>query len=337
MTVYENCGVSITAGDSFISNIKSICGSTYDSHVLQGIGPFCSLYRLPTDNKQILASSTDGVGTKVILAKQLSKFGYLKTIGIDLVAMVINDIITCGAKPLFLLDYYAASNLLSDQENNFIESNQIIEGIVNGCKLAGCSLIGGETAEIRGILKKDMFDLAAFGVGIVNECDIVGPHLVKRGDHILGLESSGPHSNGYSLIRHVYQNFNWFDWNDDEVTRNTLMVPTRIYSSLILTLLSLHDHGIHALAHITGGGLEYNTSRVVPNSLKVNIDWKSWIIPSIYNDIQQRANITDNELRQVLNCGIGFIILCDPNKTTNIMEQISKFNIGCYKIGEVVD
>lgn len=333
MNRYEECGVNIKSGDMFVNKIKKICEPTYGYGVVEGVGQFCSLYHAPGGSNQLIAASTDGVGTKVLLAQQLSEYGYLQTIGIDLVAMVVNDILTVGAMPLFILDYYATSSLKPDENNKFAKSEQIIKGIAAGCHIAGCALIGGETSEMPDVYDENKFDLAAFVVGMINEQDVLGPHLVKKGDTILGVESSGPHSNGYSLIRHAYRNF---DWKDDEAdTRRWIMHPTRIYSRLINNVISEPGHGVHAMAHITGGGLEYNTSRVIPSNLKASINWERWPRPEIFNDIQQRAKLEEQELRTVFNCGIGYTIICDPSKTTEIVGLINALGTRCYDIGIV--
>jgi phosphoribosylformylglycinamidine cyclo-ligase len=335
MTRYEESGVSIEAGDSFVARIKEICKPTYGYGVVEGVGQFCSLYHAPGGSNQLIAASTDGIGTKVLLAIKLAEYGYLQTIGIDLVAMVVNDILTVGAMPLFILDYYAMSNLRSDEKRQFSRSEQIIKGAAAGCHIAGCALIGGETAEMPDMYDENKFDLAAFAVGMINEQDVLGPHLVKAGDIIIGLESSGPHSNGYSLIRHAYRDFNWED--NEEDTRRWIMAPTRIYTRLINNVISEPDHGVHAMAHITGGGLEYNTGRVIPAGLRAYIDWFSWPRPEIFNDILRRAKMEENELREVFNCGIGYTIICDPTKARAIQGLINGLGTRCYKIGRVIE
>lgn len=333
MTKYEESGVSIKAGDSFVALIKELCKPTYGYGVVEGVGQFCSLYHAPRGSSQLIAASTDGVGTKVLLAIKLAEYGYLQSIGIDLVGMVVNDIITVGAMPLFILDYYAMSSLKSDEKTGFSQSEQIIKGVVSGCHIAGCALIGGETAEMPDMYDEKKFDLAAFAVGMIHEDDVLGPHLVKAGDIILGIESTGPHSNGYSLIRHAYRSFDWADNEDD--TRRHIMAPTRIYSRLINNVISEPNHGVHAMAHITGGGLEYNTGRVIPPGHRANIDWLLWPRPEIFNDILRRARMEEKELREVFNCGIGYTIICDRNKAKGIQELINRLGTRCYEIGVV--
>jgi phosphoribosylformylglycinamidine cyclo-ligase len=296
-------------------------------------GGFCSLYRLPSDSKQLIVSSTDGVGTKLLLAQKLASLGHLEVIGIDLVAMVVNDILTCGAQTLFLLDYYAVSNLKSDEKEKFNRAGQIIRGIAAGCKVAGCALIGGETSEMPDMYDENKFDIVGFGVGIINEDDLLGPHLVKSGDEIIGLNSSGPHSNGFSLIRHAYRTFDWLEDNDS--TSGRLLAPTKIYVKVIQKLLKKPDHGIHALAHITGGGLEHNVSRVVPKNLSAIIDWQSWERPDIFNEIQQRARMEEGEMREVFNCGIGFTLIVDPSQTQDILLTLNQMGYQPNVIGVI--
>jgi phosphoribosylformylglycinamidine cyclo-ligase len=333
MTRYEESGVSIKAGDSFVAKIKEICKPTYGYGVVEGVGPFCSLYRAPSGSNQLIAASTDGIGTKVLLAIKLADYGYLQTIGIDLVAMVVNDILTVGAMPLFILDYYALSNLRFDEKRQVSRSEQIIKGVAIGCQIAGCALIGGETAEMPDMYDENKFDLAAFAVGMIHEQNVLGPHRVRSGDIILGLESSGPHSNGYSLIRHAYRDFNWED--NEEDTRRHIMTPTRIYTRLLNNVISELDHGVHAMAHITGGGLEYNTGRVIPPGHRAVIDWSSWTRPEIFNDILRRAKMEENELREVFNCGIGYTLICDRTKSQMIQRRINSLGTRCYEIGVV--
>lgn len=309
---YEECGVGISAGDSFVEIIKGICASTYTDAVVEGVGGFCSLFRLPHSNK-LLAASTDGVGTKLLLADNLADFGCLKAIGIDLVAMVVNDIITCGAQPLFMLDCYSLSHL----SRNLQRSVDLVQGIADGCKLSQCfCLIGGETAEMPDIYTEHTFDIAGFGVGLVDESERLGPHKVKNGDVVIGIPSSGPHSNGFTLIRHAFRNYDWI--RDSLNIREWIMRPTRIYTSVIKNL-----DNVHAAAHITGGGLEFNTSRSIPQDLKLTIDWNSWERPIVFDEIQRRARVEEEEMRRVFNCGIGFTLIVDANEADTVIKRIS--------------
>jgi phosphoribosylformylglycinamidine cyclo-ligase len=325
MSSYSDTGVNIQKNDSFIDAIKGICKSTFSKNVYNEIGGFCSLYRIPQLPSLLIAASTDGVGTKVLLASQLNN---VYTIGIDLVGMVVNDIITTGATPLFLLDYYGLSSLNDDP--SFTRSKQLIEGIAIGCNLANCSLIGGEVSEMKDMYASDKFDVVGFGIGLVEEASVLGSHLVKPGDHIVGIASSGPHSNGYSLIRHVYKDINLVD---DLVLASKLLTPTTIYAKLIASLLSHANHGIHAMAHITGGGLELNTKRVVPTSIDIN--WSSWIRPAIFDTIQKLGNIPEDEMRRVFNCGIGYTLIVDPTRSNRLINRIAGLGYMARNIGTV--
>ena len=328
MKNYEECGVSIASGDLFVDNIKAICQSTYNENVIQGVGGFCSLYRLPGTN-QILAASTDGVGTKLLLADYLSEFGFLKTIGIDLVAMVVNDIITCGATPLFMLDCYSLSHLFK----NMSRSRDLVEGIADGCKLSqSFSLIGGETAEMPDIYSEHTFDISGFGVGIVDDTQLLGSHRVQSDDVVIGVPSSGPHSNGFTLLRHSFRNYDWFV--DPLNIRDWVMAPTRIYTPTMRALLP--NPGIHAAAHITGGGLEFNTKRVIPDDLQLVIDWNSWERPRVFDEIQRRGRIEEGEMRHVFNCGIGFTLIVDSSVVDDTISQIGHTcGLPCQVIGRI--
>lgn len=324
---YEDCGVSITNNDSFVARIAELCKPTYGYGVVEGVGKFCSLFHVPGESNQLIAASTDGVGSKVLLAQQLAEYGYLQTIGIDLVGMVVNDILTVGAMPLFILDYYALSSLKADEKRQFIRSEQILKGIAAGCRLAGCALIGGETAEMPDMYDENKFDLAAFAVGMINENDVVGPHLVNAGDIIIGIESSGPHSNGFSLIRKI---FNECDWSDDTL-REDIMRPTIIYSRIIN---SIQCHEIHAMAHITGGGLQANTARVIPDHLVA--EWDLPPISGIFKTIQECGDVSDDEMRRVFNCGIGFTLIVKNDIIKNlIINIINQQGYKAFQIGTI--
>jgi phosphoribosylformylglycinamidine cyclo-ligase len=315
MSRYEESGVSIGQGDTFVNLLKGICETTYDEYVLEGVGGFAALYRIP-GSSTVLAASTDGVGSKTILAEELGRYGYQSHIGVDLVAMVMNDVIVCGAQPLFMLNCYS----LSDLTKYFDRSINLIENIAVGCLSAGCALIGGETAEMPATYDGSQYDLAGFGIGVVQRSEILGQHRVKRGDVIIGLESSGPHSNGYTLINEAYRGYDWLTDPFDEAKR--LIKPTIIYANTIRKLLSDSSHGIHAMAHITGGGLEANTRRSIPTSMKLKIHWESWERPEIFQRIQTRARISEDEMRSVFNCGIGFTLIVNPDTVERIQSII---------------
>ena len=314
---YRDAGVNIDAGTELVERIKPIASQTFRPGVLTGLGGFGALFELPTDRYQqpVLVSGTDGVGTKLKLAMMMNKHD---TIGIDLVAMCVNDLIVGGAEPLYFLDYYATGAL------NVDEATDVMRGIGKGCELAGAALTGGETAEMPGMYAGGDYDLAGFCVGIVEKSDIIDGSKVKADDVLIGLASSGPHSNGYSLIRKV------LDHADADLQQHvegrslgeTLLEPTRIYVKPLLKLFE--QIKVHALAHITGGGLTENLPRVMPEGTVANIDRDSWQQPAIFNWLQQQGNIKDEDMLLTFNCGIGMVICVDPSdveQTLSILEQ----------------
>jgi len=283
---YKDSGVDIDAGNAFVENLKKKAPS---------IGGFSGMFKVPRGYEEpILVSGTDGVGTKINIAHVNRDY---TTIGIDLVAMCVNDIITCGAKPLYFLDYVSCVKL-DDRVAD------IMVGILKGCEIAGCELIGGETAE-HGRFAKDI-DLAGFCTGIVEKNEIIDGSLIKKGDKIIGLPSSGLHSNGYSLINDMLWRQKIFYTKTPE-----LLTPTTIYAKQIESLLD--EIPIVGMAHITGGGLVENISRIIPDGLKVNIDWNSWERPNIFNTIQQAGEVEEQEMRRVFNCGIGYVLIVPPD------------------------
>ena len=312
MTDYSKSGVDIEAGDNLAEFIKRETEVFNLKGVIEGVGGFCALHQFGWRDDNFLATSTDGVGTKIKFGQEAQN---LFPIGIDLVAMVVNDLITCGASPLFLLDYISISNLKAREH----EVRQLLRGIFEGCRKSDCSLIGGETAEMTAIYGDDYLDVAAFGVGSVLKTSFLGPHNVEEGDVILGVASSGVHSNGFSLLHKI--GFN----------HPTLLTPTKIYVPLIRHI-QFGSYDIHAAAHITGGGLEHNVSRVVPDGLKAKIDWDSWERPSVFDAIQYNGKIEEEEMRRVFNCGVGFAIICPSFYAPFI--QHPEFNI--FKIGEII-
>jgi len=283
---YKDSGVDIDAGNAFVENLKKKAPS---------IGGFSGMFKVPRGYEEpILVSGTDGVGTKINIAHVNRDY---TTIGIDLVAMCVNDIITCGAKPLYFLDYVSCVKL-DDRVAD------IMVGILKGCEIAGCELIGGETAE-HGRFAKDI-DLAGFCTGIVEKNEIIDGSLIKKGDKIIGLPSSGLHSNGYSLINDMLWRQKIFYTKTPE-----LLTPTTIYAKQIESLLD--EIPIVGMAHITGGGLVENISRVIPDGLKVNIDWNSWERPKIFDTIKQAGEVEEQEMRRVFNCGIGYVLIVPPD------------------------
>ncbi len=298
---YRQAGVDIDAGNALVENIKPLVKNTFRPGVLAGLGGFGALFEIPVEKYEqpVLVSGTDGVGTKLKLAMMLDKHG---SIGIDLVAMCVNDIIVAGAEPLFFLDYFATGKLLVDR------ATDIISGIAKGCELAGCALTGGETAEMPGMYQGDDYDLAGFSVGIVEKSRILTGEKVQQGDVLLGLASSGPHSNGYSLIRKVIE-VSQADLHADlggQPLGEALLEPTRIYVKPLLALLKAID--VHALAHITGGGLTENIPRVLPSNTAAHIDTSSWPRPAVFQWLQENGNIDSEEMLRTFNSGIGMMI-----------------------------
>ncbi len=314
---YKDSGVDIEAGNNLIDNIKPIASSTFDKNVLGGLGSFSGGYKIPSEFKNpILFSATDGVGTKLKLAIDSKRFD---SIGIDLVAMIVNDLICSFAKPMFFLDYYATAKL------NVDEATMVIKGIAKGCEQAGCSLIGGETAEMPGIYQKDDFDLAGFGVGMAEEEELKNKEKIKEGDVLVGLASSGIHSNGYSLIRKLCfekLNMNFDDLVGDKNLIDTLLEPTKIY---VKEFLKVKDK-VKALAHITGGGFVENIPRVLDDGFGAIIKEDSIPKQPIYELLKQY--IQKDELYKTFNMGAGLVMVCNKENATEIIEKSNGFIIG---------
>jgi len=323
---YKSAGVDIQAGNDLVDKIKDDVASSHGPNVLGNIGGFAGMFKLDKEYKNpILVACTDGVGTKVALAQETQK---LDSIGQDLVAMCVNDLIVCGAKPLFFLDYFATSKL------DVNEAAVIIKSIAKACKDSGCALLGGETAEMPGHYAGNNFDLAGFSVGCVDEHKILTNKSVESGDILLGIESSGPHSNGFSLIRKIISES---DLDIDEYQHITEMAlkPTHLYPSLILNLLSKYK--INGMAHITGGGLTENIPRSIPKNLSVTINKSSWEMPEIFQWLQKNGNILEEEMFRVFNCGIGMVLIVDKNNSELIQEDIRLLGFKNYIIGKVTD
>ena len=324
---YRDSGVDIDTGNALIDRIKPHTKRTTRPEVMGGLGGFGGLMAIPEGYKQpILVSGTDGVGTKLKLAIDAKIYD---TIGIDLVAMCVNDIIVTGAEPLFFLDYYATAKL----DNDIAEA--VIKGIADGCVESGCALIGGETAEMPGMYAPGDFDLAGFSVGVVEKSDILDPANVKAGQVLLGLASSGPHSNGYSLIRKVIE-VSGASLNDEfngTTLGKALLAPTTLYVKPILA--ALKKHNIHAIAHITGGGLTENLPRVMPKNSKAVIDVASWQSNPVFDWLQQNGNIEDQEMLRTFNCGIGMVLVIDKTDVSALQETLNTFNMKSYVIGSI--
>jgi len=329
-TTYKSSGVDIDAGNLFVDLIRPLAKTTANKHVLGKLGGFSGAYELPKKYKNpILLAAADGVGTKLKIAFMTGRFN---TVGIDLVAMNVNDIVTCGAEPLFFLDYIATSKL------NPKEGAEIVKGIVEGCKQAGCVLLGGETAEMPGFYKKDEFDLAGFVVGIVDKEQVIDGSDVKAGDAVIGIASSGLHSNGYSLARKVLLGRKKYKLSDKpkplkRSLANELLEPTRIYVKSILNLRKSFQ--IKAAAHITGGGLLENIPRVIPKNCAVEMDSSTWQIPSIMELIKQEGRIDQEEMYRTFNCGIGMVLVVNSKDVGKVLKRLGKLKEKASLIGEV--
>ena len=325
---YRQAGVDIDAGNALVERIKPVVKKTFRPGVMTGLGGFGALFELPVaDYRQpVLVSGTDGVGTKLKLAMMLNKHD---TIGIDLVAMCVNDIVVTGAEPLFFLDYYATGKLEVDK------GADIIGGIAEGCSRAGCALTGGETAEMPGMYSGEDYDLAGFAVGIVEKAKMITADKVAACDVLLGLASSGPHSNGYSLIRKVIE-VSGADLSQpmgDTTLGEALLAPTRIYVKQLLALLKEVD--VHALAHITGGGLTENLPRVLPENTAGVIDPTSWPRPPVFDWLQQQGKIDAQEMLRTFNCGIGMVVCvaaADAERATAILQAQGET---VYRLGQI--
>lgn len=329
---YRDAGVNIDSGNLLVERIKPIAARTRRSEMLGGLGGFGALFEIPLDRYKnpVLVSSTDGVGTKLKLAQA---FGKYDTIGIDLVAMCVNDIVTSGAEPLFFLDYYATGFLDVDV------AAQVIEGIGKGCELAGAALVGGETAEMPGMYRDGDYDLAGFCVGIVENAAIVDGSQVQAGDALIGIAASGAHSNGYSLIRKILEKrgSRLDEAFEGEGRRlgEVLLEPTRIYVKPLLQLMQ--QLPVHALAHITGGGLLENVPRVLPSGLCANINVHSWTRPAIFDWLQEQGHITDRELYRTFNCGIGMVVCVARENLDKALNCLKEMGETAWNIGDIGD
>ncbi|VAW44707.1 Phosphoribosylformylglycinamidine cyclo-ligase [hydrothermal vent metagenome] len=328
---YKDAGVDIDAGNQLIDNIKPLVKATHRAGVMGSLGGFGGLFDLSQvdcDNP-VLVSGTDGVGTKLKLAHQLNDHS---TIGIDLVAMCVNDIIVLGAEPLFFLDYYACGQL--DQQ----QATQVIAGIADGCQQSGCALIGGETAEMPGMYEGDEYDLAGFVVGVVDKTKIIDGSHIKANQSLIGVQSSGPHSNGYSLIRKIV-NDTHADLNqtfDDSTLGKKLLTPTLLYAKPILDTLQ-QNTTIHGIAHITGGGIMENISRVIPDGLAIEVNQHSWQRPAVFDWLQTQGHIDDIEMLRTFNCGIGLCLVVDNDQVDGIIEQLKAHELQSWLIGKTIN
>jgi len=318
---YKDAGVDINRGNLFIKQIKSLVSSTKKRGSLTDIGSFSGLFSIdPKRYKQpVLVSSTDGVGTKLIVAQEL---GAHNGVGFDLVGMCVNDVATTGAQPLFFLDYIATGGL------NPKVLKSVIRGISSACKEAGYALIGGETAEMPGMYKPGEYDLAGFCVGIVDRKNIIDGSTIKKGDILLGLASNGIHSNGYSLVRKVLSK------KEQKALKTEILKPTRLYTKPLLSLQK--KVRVKGIAHITGGAYIDKIPRIIPKGLSAEIRRGSWPVPKIFSLIQQRGNIKDREMYRVFNMGIGMIVVISPKEIKRAQEVLSTFKIRSWPVGEIV-
>jgi phosphoribosylformylglycinamidine cyclo-ligase len=324
---YKDAGVDIDAGNALVENIKGAVKRTTRPEVMGGLGGFGSVCQLPTGYKEpVLVAGTDGVGTKLRLAIDLKKHD---TVGIDLVAMCVNDLIVQGAEPLFFLDYYATDKL------DVAVASSVVSGIADGCVLSGCALVGGETAEMPGMYHAGDYDIAGFCVGVAEKSRLLDGSLVSAGDQLIALASSGPHSNGYSLIRKVLQ-VNNTDTNEmfqGKSIGDHLIEPTKIYVKSVLSLLK--EVEVHALSHITGGGFWENIPRVLPNNAQAMIDGNSWQWPDIFNWLQEKGNITEHEMYRTFNCGVGMIIVVPADQVEKSLTLLTEQGEKAWHIGEI--
>lgn len=331
---YRDAGVDIEAGDELVKAIGPLAKATRRAGVMGGLGGFGALFDLKKDGWQdpVLVSGTDGVGTKLMLAFET---GMHDTVGIDLVAMCANDVLAQGAEPLFFLDYFATGKL----ETGIAE--QVISGIADGCKQAGCALIGGETAEMPGMYPPGHYDLAGFVVGAVERSDIL-PRMdqMQAGDVLVGIASSGPHSNGYSLIRKVVERTGLAyedaaPFSNNETLGRALLTPTRLYSAAALPLI--RSGQVKGLAHITGGGLTENTPRMCPDHLTPRIDRKAWIAPPVFDWLQKEGNIVEDEMHRTFNMGIGLVFAVSKDDAETVLTELKSLGEAPVVIGDLVE
>lgn len=327
---YKDAGVNIDAGNTLVERIKGAVKETRRPEVMGGLGGFGALCALPQKYREpILVSGTDGVGTKLRLAMDLKRHD---TIGIDLVAMCVNDLIVQGAEPLFFLDYYATGKLAVDT------ATSVIKSIAAGCKQSGCALVGGETAEMPGMYHGEDYDIAGFCVGVVEKTKIIDGSKVKAGDALIALGASVPHSNGYSLIRKILQ-LNQIDpatvQLENKSLADHLLAPTRIYVKNILALIEKQN--IHAVAHITGGGFWENIPRVLPANTQAQIDSTSWQWPAIFSWLQQTGNVSTHEMYRTFNCGVGMLIVLPAEEVSDTLQLLNQLGEKAWQIGKIVE
>jgi phosphoribosylformylglycinamidine cyclo-ligase len=326
---YRDVGVDIDAGDALVDRIKPMAARTMRPGVLAGIGGFGALFEVPKKYREpVLVSGTDGVGTKLRLAFEWNRHD---TVGIDLVAMSVNDILVQGAEPLFFLDYFACGKLSVDT------AASVVSGIARGCELSGCALIGGETAEMPGMYPEGEYDLAGFAVGAVEKSSIIDGKSIVPGDIVLGLASSGAHSNGYSLIRKVIERAQARADQDfhGQPLVDVVMAPTRIYVKQVLAALALHGSKIKGLAHITGGGLTENVPRILQADLSATLHRDAWKMPALFEWLQQQGAVADAEMHRVFNCGIGMVVVVAAADADAVSKTLREQGETVYVLGGI--
>jgi len=325
---YKNAGVDIDAGNKLVDLIKPAIRSTHRPEVMSSIGGFGGLFALQQDKYQnpILVSGTDGVGTKLRLAQQLNQHA---TIGIDLVAMCVNDVIVQGAEPLFFLDYFATGKLSVEA------AKIVVEGIAEGCRQSGAALIGGETAEMPGMYDDGEYDLAGFCVGVVEHSKLIDGSQINDGDVIIGLPSSGIHSNGFSLVNKIIETTNTSldEMIDGRPLGELLLQPTVIYTNIVLSLIEKFD--VHGLCHITGGGLTENVPRVIPDGFLAHIDTNSWKRSIVFDWLQKMGQVDNEEMLRVFNCGMGMLVVLPENQASKAIKLSQESNHSAIRIGEI--
>jgi phosphoribosylformylglycinamidine cyclo-ligase len=329
---YRDAGVDVEAGRAFVDQIRNLVHGTFRPEVIGGLGGFGGCFQLPTGYKEpVLVSGTDGVGTKLKIAQILNRHD---TVGIDLVGMCVNDVLTSGAEPLFFLDYVATGKLDKEQ------LTQVVAGIAAGCKLAGSALLGGETAEMPGFYQVGEYDLAGFCVGIVEKSRMLDASQVQLGDVAIGLASAGVHSNGLSLVRKIVSDggFSWYDTPDllnGETIGETFLTPTRIYVKPVLAALKAGLE-VHGMAHITGGGLPENLPRCLGTGQSIQIKSGSWNIPAVFEWLAKAGSVGAEAMYNTFNMGIGFVLVLPPHQVEQAITHFQEQNIPAYTIGEVV-
>lgn len=327
---YKSSGVNISEADKLINAIKPLVKKTFSHNVLSGIGNFGAFYKIDLKKYKnpVFVSSVDGVGTKIKIAAELKIFD---TIGEDLVNHCVNDIAVCGATPLFFLDYYATGKLISKN------AREVIKGIARGCENNNCSLIGGETAEMPGVYSQNDFDLAGAIVGIVEQNKILSADKVRKGDVLIGIESNGLHTNGYSLVRKIFTSKRQLRQHYGEFNNSLGKELLKVHKSYLKIIQdSLGKFNIKSISHITGGGIIGNTKRVVPENLKISIDWNAWKRPFIFDLIQKKANVRESDMRRTFNLGIGLIFIVPNNITDRFYKHLKLKNESPHIIGEII-